>query len=366
AVLLRNEALLLAAALALVATVLALRPLYRVAAGAVTGATVAAALGARLVERLWVAGITGRAVSATSVYVPSGENDFLGGRVEGFVTTWLTPSYGGPALVDVALLTMLAAIGWGAVGVRSARPNRRAVRGGAFVAAGAAVVALVAAPENVVPGLLLAFPLAGAGLFALRRRLFDDPGTGFAGASAALFTLAVLATQYARGGTGEWGGRYFALVVPVAVPLFLAALRAEGSRLAPSLRRTAAGALVVCSVALSVMAVGALRATHRAGADVVARIEAAGRVTGDAEPVVLTTWVAGARLAWPTFDDHRWLYVADEEVGAAVDRLRSAGVGRFVFVADDIRTVRSQLDGLTVVASDVRPSGRQVVVLEAP
>jgi hypothetical protein len=74
------------------------------------------------------------------------------------------------------------------------------------------------------------------------------------------------------------------------------------------------------------MAVGGLRSYHQAGQRVVDRIEAAGRLTGDDRPVVLTTWVGGARLAWPTFDDHRWLYAPEDEVGRAVDALRAAGV----------------------------------------
>jgi hypothetical protein len=123
---------------------------------------------------------------------------------------------------------------------------------------------------------------------------------------------------------------------------------------------------VVCSAALSVMAVGALRGSHRAAARVVTRIEAAGRVTGDPRPVVLTTWIAGARLAWPTFDDHRWLYVTEDEVATAVARLRAAGVDRFVFVTNDMDRVRPQLAGVDVVASDVPAGGRgrQVLVLE--
>lgn len=365
AVLLRNEALLFAASLILVAGVLALRRAYRAPAVVVAGAALVGGVGARLLDRLWVAEVTGGAVSATSVGIPATGDGFVQGRIDGFLMTWLTPGYGGSAPVGLALLVMLAALVWCALRVRS-KPEARGVLAGAWVAAGAAVAALAVAPGNVVPGLLLAFPMATAGMLVLRRRHIVDAGAALLAATAALFALAVLATQYSIGGSGEWGGRYFALMIPLVVPVILAALRAEGRRLAPAVRRGVAGALVVCSASLSVMAVGALRADHRAGAREEARIVAAGRATGDGRPIVVSTWIAGARLAWATFDDHRWLYVPEDDVATAVGRLRSAGVDRFVFITTDLPAVRSHLAGLTVVASDVPVNGRgrQILVLE--
>lgn len=364
-VLLRNEALLFAAALVLVTVVLALRRSYRVPTVLVAGTTLVAALGARLVERFWLADITGGAVSATAVGVPAAGDSFLRGRFDGFMVTWLTPGYGGTGVGPVALLVMLGALGWCVLRIRSYPDQQTGILGSAAVAAAAAVVAVVAAPSNVVPGLLLAFPVLTAGMLVLRRRLFDRVGTVLAGATAALFALAVIATQYAVGGTAEWGGRYFALAVPVVVPLLLAALRLEGRSLTSSVRRGVAGALVVCSVALSIMAVGALRANHEAGGELVARIEAAGRATGDDRPVVITTWVGASRLAWPTFEDHRWLYVPEDEVASAVARLPGVGVHRFVVLTTHLQAVRPQLAGLTVVASDGPPDGqgRQILVL---
>ncbi|HEX2047057.1 MAG TPA: hypothetical protein VHF27_04785 [Acidimicrobiales bacterium] len=365
AVLLRNEALVFAIALVLVSGFLALRRAYRAPAGLVAAATLAGAVAARLLDRLWVARVTGGAVQATAVGVPAAEDGFIEGRVDGFLTTWLTPSYGDLDLGALALLVMLAAIVWCALRVRSHPEGRAAILGSAGVAAGAAAVALAADPGNVVPGLLLAFPAATAGMLVMRRRLFNDAVAAMVvGATTALFALAVIATQYAVGGSGEWGGRYFALLVPAAVPLLLRALRAQRRSLAADVRRGVAVALVVCSAALSVMAVGALRANHRAGADVVDRVEAAGRLTGDPRPVVVTDWIAGARLAWPTFDAHRWLYVTKGRVAEAVDRLGAAGVDRFVLVSNDVAVLQDRLEGLTVVASDVPPSGRQILVLE--
>ena len=367
AVLLRNEALLFAAALVVVAAAIAVCRPWRVPAALVAASALFAAVGARLVERVWIAAITGGAVSATAVGVPAAEDSFVRGRIDGFTMTWLTPGYGGSPVLVVAMLVMLVAVAWCGLRVRRRPDDRTGIVGSAAVAAGAAVVALVIAPDNVVPGLLFAFPVATAGMVALHRRLFDDVGMVVIGATATLFALAVIATQYSIGGSGEWGGRYFALVIPVVVPLFLAALRRQGRSLLPSVRRYVATALVVCSVALSVMAVNALRVSHRGKAALVARIEEAGRVTGDGRPVVVTSWIGASRVAWPTFEDHRWLYVPDGEVATASARLRAVGVERFVFVASEPDAARRQLAGLKIIASEPSPDarGRQILVLES-
>ncbi len=365
AVLLRSEALLFAAALALVRAVVAIRREYRVPDAVVAGTAVAAALGARLVERVWIARITGGAVAATSVGVPAAGGSFVRGRVDGFLMTWLNPAYGGSVALRLCLLVMLPAIGWCAYRARAYPEDRAEILSGAALAAGAAVAAAVMEPGNVVPGLLIAFPLATAGMLVLRRQLFATVGPVVIAATAALYACAVLATQYAEGGNGEWGGRYFALLVPAAVPVLLAGLRLQGRALAPAVRRGAVAALVVCSVALSTMAIGGLRTSHEVAARVAARIDAAGRMTGDPRPVVLTTWVGGARQVWPTFDDHRWLYVPRTDVAAASGRLQAAGVHRFLFVTFDLEADRPQLAGFAVVSTDGPAGGYQILVLES-
>lgn len=367
AVLLRNEALLFAAALTLVASVIGLRRRYRVPALIVAGSTVLATVGARLVERIWIAHITGGAVGATSVGVPSSGGGFLKSRVDGFLATWLNPAYGGSLRLRLALLVMLPAIGWCVSRARIDPQDRLGILGAAAVAAVAAVAALWIEPGNVVPGLLVAFPAGTVGLLLLRRRQFEEVGPVVMGATAALFALAVLATQYAAGGTAEWGGRYFALVIPVTVPLFLAALRHQALAFSTLVRRGLVVALVVCSLASSVMAIGGLRVSNQVAARMVARIEAASRATGDARPVVLTTWVGGTRLLWPTFGNHRWPYVAERDVAVAAGRLRAAGVHRFLFVTLDLSAQRSGLAGFAVISSDGAPNGDgyQVLVLES-
>ena len=103
------------------------------------------------------------------------------------------------------------------------------------------VESIVEVVDHVVPGLLVAAPVLAAGLVALRRSCLRPLGAGLAFTTFAVFALLVAATQYARGGSGEWGGRYFALGLPVLVPVALLALAEAGARLDAVTRRAAAG-----------------------------------------------------------------------------------------------------------------------------
>ena len=259
-VLLRTEFLLFAIALAaavLVVGLVARRPAFAVLTSAVT---VVAAGAARMGERAWTARIIGPSVrGAVSASLPGGG---VPGRVRGFVLTWLTPGYGGSNPVDLALLAMLGAVVLAACVLRRRPHDEAAVIVLSVAGIAAAALALMAGPSNVVPGLLVAFPPAAAGLVLVRRGTVATAGARLGLGVAALFSLAVVATQYQRGGSGEWGGRYFALALPVAVPILLLALRDGSRHLAPRARRVAGVSLLGCMVAMSVMAVGSLRAAH--------------------------------------------------------------------------------------------------------
>jgi hypothetical protein len=367
-VLLRSEGLFIAAALAAVAGVVALRraELRLPAATAALGAALAGA-GAFLLDREWTARLVGAAEAgpATAAGAPAGSTGLLAGRVKGFLLTWLTPSYSGRALLGLLLLTMLAALVLGAVALRRHAGDSRRVAVCATVAACAAVAALVAGAGNVVPGLLLAFPAGTAGLLLVGRRTLRTDAARVAAGVSVLYVLAVAATQYAKGGGGEWGGRYFALAIPIAVPLLLLALRDRASALAPRDARRAAVALVVCSLALTTMGVTALRSSHRANARLVAAVDRAGRTVAADRPVMVTTEGAMPRFAWPTFDRQRWLLAGPEGLDDLFDRLQRAGVTRIGFVTRNAERDHAALDaaGVRVLSADDSQSARRWQVL---
>jgi hypothetical protein len=363
AVLLRTEGALFALSLAVVALVIALRQRPRRSALLVAGGAVAAAVAARAVEAAWFAHIIGDATPAVRVPGSVGES-FLQGRLESFVITWLLPGYE-PLLVPIILLlAMVAGV------VAAAREARRESSTPARVClpaalAGCAAVALaVIGPAVVVPGLLVAFPLLTAGLLVLRRQLFHDVGATIAMATSAVYALAVIATQYPTGGTGEWGGRYFALAMPVVVPVLLLGLYRNGQGMERVARRAATVAVVVCSLAMAVNAVLSLRASHRDMAGVVSSIERAGELAGPSRPVV-TTWQAVARYSWSIFDRHPWLLVERAQLGEVLESLARVKADRFVFVTANPAADQSRLDGHEVVWAHEDFDGRvRILVLQ--
>ena len=359
AVLLRNEALFLALGLALAAGVMARTRTLRVPALVVAVGAAGAAAVAHLGENLWIARILGGEAALTAGVTGGASQAGLQGRIDGFVLTWLTPNYTDRPLVGLLLLLMVAAVVVAALGARH-RPQRPGqVQVASAVAAVAAVGGLAADPRTVVPGLLVAFPLAAAGLALLGRRSLDSADARLAAGTAAVFALAVAATQYRTGGSGEWGGRYFALAVPVVVPVLLLALYRQRDVVGPAVARRAAACLAVCSVAMSVMAVGSISNVRRVTADLVAAVE---RATPEGA-VVVTTYPAMPRLAWPILDQGRWLLTTPADLDDLVRRLRAAGVDRFTFVTRDLAHDGPQLAGLRVVSTEGRPDGRGAQVL---
>ena len=356
---------------------------------AVAGASVVAAGAAYAVDRAWRLDIVGHDFPGIAIPFRHETGDYLNDRIEGLMVTWLRPTQTGGGLVVLALLVMLAALVVGAVRSRRADGATRPVVVAGVVAAVAAVIAVLADPTNVVPGLLVAFPLAAAGLVALSRRSLSTPVTGLAAATFAIFALAVLATQYRTGGTGEWGGRYFALGLPALVPAVLLALRERGVALAPIARRVGAASLAACSVALASMAV----ASHRSANDDSARLASwvlaasapaalanpaspsetpplalpatsiATPATADERPVIVSTDEVLPRLAWAAFDERRWLVSAPTQLGGLVGRLRGAGIDRFALITADPVGIRGLLGGASVLSVDSRSAGQGLSVL---
>ena len=346
AVLLRTEALFLAFGLALVAGAIgACRRAGRATAGLIALGSLVAGAGVYLFERWWLARVTGR--GATTLRGAPAARDaegLLSGRWRGFVRTVLAPTYGGDPLVAVLLLTTLAGVALVALTARRHPERLGPMRAAAALAAAAAVLVVLTAPGAVVPGLLVAFPLAAAGLVLVRRRTLRTTTAAMSFAVFAVFASCVVATQYSVGGSTEWGGRFFALGLPFLVPVLLLALKEQALD-----RRVAAG-LVVCSLAMSTLAVTSLRNQHRRLGQLVAM--AAAVKTGDERPVLVATYGSVPRWAWRTFDDQRWLRSDAAGLPVLLDRLRDAGVARIGLVTPNLRRDLALLGRAEVLRSE--------------
>lgn len=366
AVLIRSEAVLFAAALAVVAAAIAVRARPRTSAVVVAGAAVAAALTARLVEVAWLADIVGTTPPAVKVPAPVGVSGFMQGRIDGLLVTGLLPDYRSGQPFTVLMLAMVALLAVAALRLRSSPLHRAGVLAPAGLAAVAAMAAFAVAPATVVPGLLVAFPLMTAGLLILRRPLFRDQGASLAMGTFALFAAGVVMTQYRSGGTGEWGGRYFALGIPLVVPVLLLALHRQGRMIGRLTRRGTAAALVLCSVTLATSALLSVRSSHQYWSRFEAAVGRAQAVAGPGRPVV-TTWSAGPRYAWRIFDRAPWLLAEPGDLHGLRASLAGLGVDRFVFVTSNFEADRRHLAGLEVVWADgALEGGRRIVVLASP
>jgi hypothetical protein len=350
AVLFRTEAVFLAAGLAAAAGAVALasKP-ARSALLAVAGGAVAAAVVTMSLEDRWTAHILGFGSVASPLTTASPPGGGLGSHVRAFVLTWLTTGYSSSRLISVALFVMAAGTALAAVAVRRHSEDRIVV-GMSLVVAAAAALALAAGPVHLVPGLLIAFPALAAGLVLVNRQVLATDTARLAFGTFVAFALGVIATQYERGGSGEWGGRYFALGLPLVVPVVLLAIRDAGGRLASGPRRVAGGALVVCMGAMAAMGVATVREQHRRTGAMNEAIRAAlsSVPSSDGLPVVVATDGALARHAWPIMD-HARLLLSYGDLDELAGRLDMAGVHQFVVVTSAARTADSPGNRLQVV-----------------
>jgi hypothetical protein len=197
-------------------------------------------------------------------------------------------------------------------------------------------VAFFAEPDRVIPGLLVAFPLAVFGIGLVDRRYFEPAGRLVLTVTVALFLGGVLATQYSVGGSSEWGGRYFALAVPLLTVLAVDALARRAALLDVPVRRWAGAGLVVCTALLSVGAMASIKGQHDYNEVLLARIDQAAQSTtpGDrGSSVVISPWGNIARLAWPTHSPQRWLYNPEKTLADELaSLLGKTGVNEVLFV----------------------------------
>jgi len=262
---------------------------------------------------------------------------------------------------------MMGALALGSFVVRRHPDDERMFIILATVAGTAAVGALIVNPSTLVPGLLVACPILVAGFVALRRSTVESVTAQVSLGTFSLFALAVAATQYSTGGSGEWGGRYFAVGIPVLVPVLLLALAQAGERVGRAARQVGVVSLVVCSAAMMVMGLTTLRDTHRFSARLMAVADRAGFTTGSDRPVMVATRGLVPRLAWSTFDRQRWLLADPGDLGDLVGRVHATGVQKLVLVSDDLGRDLDRIGpSAQVVSREGRADSRgwQVVVLQ--
>lgn len=330
----------------------------------VAGAVMAGVVGGWVLDRAWTAAAFGTDVSIPSTGGADGEG-FVGGRLRGMVTTWLRPGYV-PGGATSVLLVVLALVGLRAAWeLRRPAPNDRDVRllSGLVVGCALGLVATCVLDEpQVVPGLLLTFPALAWGLLLIDRATLSDPVAVLLGGTFSLFSLAVLATQYSIGGAWEWGGRYFALGLPVVVPLVAAGLHRGWRRIDGTSARVCVAAVATSSLALSGMGISAVAWFRDGTQDFVEDVVETALDTqpGDGgTPVVVTTERELPRTAWAQLDRTRWLLALEEDVSDVLDQVRDVGIDELVLVTRrDSAPGSIAASGYRLADPDSAPAGR--------
>jgi hypothetical protein len=269
------------------------------------------------------------------MYHPTLQGGVVAGRIRGIRHAVFDPGDGAAlGVLLVALAAILLAIAL--VAVRTGALREVAPK----LAVGAAAAALVRMllPIDLVTGLAMAAPLVVVAAALLPRAELRSPGVRLVAVTTGLTVLAVAASMHEFGGGGEWGGRYFHVVLPLGCVLAVVSLDhllAHGSRAG----RTVVACGLVVSLGLSVLAVRESRGI-RDVADVLT--ETAWRTATTTRsahqaggPVVVSTWVAGGRFSWRHVLDGRYLTVDEPDQFPQLGRrLAAAGVPDFTILAE--------------------------------
>ncbi len=275
------------------------------------------------------------AQGSAAAFVIEDSVPWLSGRLSGFANSFLKTTYGGSRLST--LLPGVGAIGVAAawfvsarISVVSAAEERRAaliVATVGTVAWAAYLVWQLVVGYDTMPGLLIASPVI---LAAVASRRFDRDVVirpidaisewfrcqpGVATLCTAWLTLigATIATQYAAGGSMDWGGRYLHLGLPVGIVLSVLGLSGVLRR-APSPGLRPVVAMVVASVAVVtvsgvVLSVGQHHAAQRTTDQIAERIASDPSADEPGGAVVVTTNPALGRALWPQALTQRWISI---------------------------------------------------------
>jgi hypothetical protein len=273
-------------------------------------------------ERAYIASIVGNVTELSRIQT----DNWLVGRFRGLYRTWFPATYSYETTVD--RLTALVPL----IGALAAIRTRRTMTGGPLVVGFVAIAVLfllrfTMAEAGTIPGLVVAFPIGWAGLWLLRGRYFTTTSMRFVGVVGLVMVTAVLLTQYSKGGGVEWGGRYFALTLPIITPVLLRPyleIRWDTSLA----RRALPAAATLLTIILIAIAIQTLRDTHNlhrsAGVQVEVAMAESPPPDGTTGVVVITERL-GPQILWRTFRSYDWLAPFPHDLDSAERALEEAG-----------------------------------------
>lgn len=267
---LRNELVLVACGLGAVLVIAGVvrRDRLVAIAGGVSGV---AGVGGYLLGARWARTLSGSPVDVEW----SGATRTVTGRLSAFHQTWLDQGTSdwraGVSLAATALLL--------AGGYIVASEHHRKVTGFALIAVGATSGALIAAlsPGVLVNGVLVAAPVLTIAIGAARLGPWEDEWVRWSAAGVVVSILLVLGQTYDIGGAAEWGGRYFAWMLPFGIAWAVATLDRATASEAYRFRHAALAAIGVATLVLSVQSVRVITSLRPMGATLQEAVASYGR-----------------------------------------------------------------------------------------
>ena len=359
AILLRTEVRLLGIASVLVLAAMALRRRHRtsaIAGVAVFGTTLLAWVLDNLLHRLTGATLT---LTHTSGGAPPSR---IADRVEGFVITWLRPSHFTPGWVQ--LCSLFGAVLFAAAALVYRRRPAAIPAVSALAATGSALGLARAVLDSygMVTGLFVAAPVFISSLLLLEPDDVRERQASFCLGAAAVFSLGVLATQYSNGGGGEWGGRYFAVGLPLATPFAARGAVRAWHQLGPAKRFVATSA-VVLQVSLLVVGLSTMKVLHSSDRLVGTEMRSLIDDNRGADPVVITTSGWLGRMVYSPELQVRWLTAKKSDLTMFADRVRADGAGTVILVTDDPKELES-VRGFSAVRKHALATGATAYVMK--
>lgn len=360
-VLLRSEGLLFAVALAGSVGVMALGwpPLesvrWRRIGVAVSIGMVAVV--SFLTEKWWATQIVGTRVSNSPAAQLSREAI---NPLSGAWASLLRPFYGGWEFATLMMPLLVLGVWLAGISLR-VLPRRPLLPLVALTGATVAAVGLWVDPPWLVTGLLAVCPFIVPGLVWLGRKELRNTTIALGLVTMAITSVGIIVVNYRVGGSTEWGGRFFHILLPILIPVVLVGLDNARRALSPGQARFAVGCFVVISLCTAGAAVDAQRDLRASIADMVggtvAAVEAA-REAGYDDVLVVPVMRSGD-------GSDRYFWDQDIEV---LTTIPIANFDKLLQLADQVGRERlimvSNIDPLQIqllIGDEVQRSGWKVV-----
>jgi len=147
-------------------------------------------------------------------------------------------------MAQSGLILAMCCLVLGAIVIRVA-PRRQLLAVALVLMGAVAAIVQQFGDQSLITGLVAAFPVLPAGFILLRSRDLKDPLTVRLLGISALSSVALILTIWDVGGSFEWGGRYFHVLLPLLVPVIVVGLDRGYHALSRTMAPLAAGAVLI-------------------------------------------------------------------------------------------------------------------------